>query len=101
MATGDVEAEAFLALVRSFNERDEAPTDWDVHVHAGADGLTRLIEARRGEIVIFAGRNDTKLATIRRLRFGYLIYGEDDRCVAQNLALLDAALQGGRELFPG
>ena len=57
--------EAFLALVRSFNERAEAPTDWRVEVHTDDDPLARLIEERRGGIAI--GRNDGKLATIRRL----------------------------------
>lgn len=38
---------------------------------------------------------------IRRLRWGYLVHGEEDHRQGQNLALLDAALAGGSELFPG
>ena len=37
---------------------------------------------------------------LRRLRFSYLIRGENDPTRAQNLGLLDAALIGGTELFP-
>ncbi len=37
---------------------------------------------------------------LRRLRFGYLTYGDEDQNSGQNLALLDAALAGGPELFP-
>ncbi len=37
---------------------------------------------------------------LRRLRFGYLTFGAEDRNAVANLALLDAALQGGGELFP-
>ncbi len=59
--------DAFLALAGSFNERSEAPTRWDVRVHAGDDALNRLIDERRGDAVILAGRNGTKLATLRRL----------------------------------
>ncbi|HMQ22983.1 MAG TPA: aminoglycoside phosphotransferase family protein [Planctomycetota bacterium] len=36
----------------------------------------------------------------RRLRFGYLTHGEIDRYRGSNLALLEAALAGGREFFP-
>jgi aminoglycoside phosphotransferase (APT) family kinase protein len=38
---------------------------------------------------------------LRRLRWGYLTHGEDDPRQSANLALLDAALAGGRDLFPG
>ena len=37
---------------------------------------------------------------LRRLRFGFLMFGDDDRNVSANLALLDATLVGGAELFP-
>lgn len=37
---------------------------------------------------------------VRRLRWGYLSSGEEDVHRSSNLALLDAALQGGSELFP-
>ena len=37
---------------------------------------------------------------LRRLRFGYLTSGEDDATRSANLALLDAALDGGGSLFP-
>ena len=37
---------------------------------------------------------------LRRLRFGYLVNGDEDTNANANLALLDAALTGGDELFP-
>lgn len=37
---------------------------------------------------------------IRRLRWGYLTHGDEDPRQSANLALLDAALAGGRDLFP-
>ncbi len=37
---------------------------------------------------------------IRRLRWGYLTHGDEDPRQSSNLALLDAALEGGRDLFP-
>jgi aminoglycoside phosphotransferase (APT) family kinase protein len=41
------------------------------------------------------------LLAVQRLRFGHLAHGEDDPRRSANLALLDAALSGGRDLFPG
>ncbi len=61
------ELDAFTALVRSFNERAEAPTSWDLQIHAGDNALDRLIKDRAGEIVIVAGRNNSKLETISTL----------------------------------
>ena len=37
---------------------------------------------------------------LRRLRFNYLTFGQDDPLAGSNLALLDAALYGGDDLFP-
>ncbi len=61
------ELEAFIALMRSFNERSDAPTNWDLRVHAGENALERLMEERLGNVVIVAGRNNTKLDAIGAL----------------------------------
>ncbi|MBL8752706.1 MAG: aminoglycoside phosphotransferase family protein, partial [Planctomycetes bacterium] len=37
---------------------------------------------------------------IRRLRWGYLTHGDEDPRQGANLAMLDAALEGGADLFP-
>lgn len=45
-------------------------------------------------------RSTLAYLAIRRLRWGYLTYGDEDARRSANLALLDAALEGGRDLFP-
>lgn len=45
-------------------------------------------------------RSTVAYLAIRRLRWGYLSHGDEDPRQSQNLALLDAALEGGRDLFP-
>lgn len=45
-------------------------------------------------------RSTLAYLAIRRLRWGYLTHGDEDPRQSQNLALLDAALSGGRDLFP-
>ena len=59
--------EAFLGLIDDFNSREENPTRWRVHVHEADDLLSRLIDERRGDAVVLAGKNADKLATIARL----------------------------------
>lgn len=61
------ELDDFLGLVDAFNHRRERPTGWRVTVHAGERALERLVTDRPGDVVVLAGRNDRKLATIRRL----------------------------------
>jgi predicted dehydrogenase len=57
----------FLALVARFNRRTEAPTRWRPMAVTSADSLSRLVEERRGDVVVLAGKNGGKARTIRRL----------------------------------
>ena len=45
-------------------------------------------------------RSTIAYIAIRRLRWGYLTYGDEDARQSSNIALLDAALEGGSALFP-
>lgn len=45
-------------------------------------------------------RSAVAYLAIRRLRWGYLTHGDEDPRQSSNLALLDAALDGGSSLFP-
>lgn len=66
-AGGGREVAEFLALVEAFNRRPDRPTRWRPQVRAGGDPLARLLQERPGDVVILAGRNDRKMALIRRL----------------------------------
>jgi predicted dehydrogenase len=61
------ELDEFLALVEAFNRRAERPTSWRPVVRTGDLPLERLIAERPGEVVILAGKNDRKMAMMRRL----------------------------------
>ena len=45
-------------------------------------------------------RSAVAFLAIRRLRWGFLSHGDEDPRASANLALLDAALEGGAALFP-
>jgi predicted dehydrogenase len=57
----------FLALIERFNCRASNPTRWHPVVTTSDDPLARLVDERRGDVVILAGRNGGKARTIRRL----------------------------------
>ncbi len=64
---GSPELADFLALVERFNTRRDDPTRWTPSVVTDTDPLARLVEERRGDVVVLAGRNGGKARTIRRL----------------------------------
>ncbi len=58
---------SFIRLVRSFNNRRDNPTSWDLHVYAGTDFLERAVEEARGDIAVFAGKNNRKIHYIKAM----------------------------------
>jgi predicted dehydrogenase len=54
----------YLTRIARFNTRADAPTNWQLEVHAGADFLARLAREKPVDAAIFAGRNDGKIASI-------------------------------------
>ena len=61
------ELKDFLRLVDSFNRRVEEPTSWRLHIYRGPDYLDALLNERPGNVVIIAGKNNTKLNAMQRL----------------------------------
>jgi predicted dehydrogenase len=66
-AGGGGEITEFLDLLAAFNCRPQRPTGWRPVVRAGPEPLERLLKERPGDVVILAGRNDRKMALVRRL----------------------------------
>ena len=84
------DADRFLRIVQSFNERARAPTRWKLHAYRGRDYLERLQAQRPGEVVIVAGRNDTKMTSINRLHTsGFSVLGDKPWIIgSEGLAML-------------
>jgi predicted dehydrogenase len=64
---GGGEVAELLDLLAAFNRRSQHPTRWRPVVRAGPEPLERLLKERPGDVVILAGRNDRKMALVRRL----------------------------------
>src|SRR5437667_11381335 len=56
----------FLALVERFKRRSANPTRWRPVVRTSGDPLARLVDERRGGVVVLAGKHGGKARTIRR-----------------------------------
>ena len=80
----------FLRLVASFNQREEDPTSWRMHVYRGHDHLAVLLQQPPGDVAIVAGKNDSKLSTFQRLhQAGLHVLGDKTWVTdASQLALL-------------
>ena len=83
------ERDAFIALVHSFNARDDRPTDWKVRIHESADPERALVEERRGDIAVIAGRTRPKLGTVARLHAAGLHVFADKPWLTESAALPD------------
>ncbi len=76
-ASDGPDLENFLRIVRTFNRRPDNPTCWNLHVYRGDDYFERLLSERRGDVVLIAGKNDSKMASIHRLHAdGFFVLGD-------------------------
>ena len=58
---------SFIRLVNSFNNRKDNPTSWDLHVYGGDNFLERAVDEAKGDIAIFAGKNNRKIHYIKAM----------------------------------
>jgi predicted dehydrogenase len=54
-----------LGRIARFNLRKDAPTKWELEVHAGADFLERMLRDRPGNVAVISGRNRGKIDRIQ------------------------------------
>ncbi|MHA4812491.1 putative oxidoreductase C-terminal domain-containing protein [Flavitalea flava] len=60
------ELEAYQSLIRKYNTRADHPTCWVEKIYKGSDYLDRLFSEKPGNIIVLAGKNGNKTATIKR-----------------------------------
>jgi|GEM_PF-6114 len=57
--------EEHLKRIRGYNSRTESPTAWKQHVYRGADYQAKLLEEKKGNVVVLAGNNKLKTEYIK------------------------------------
>lgn len=60
------ELEAHLKLIEKYNSRAEDPTKWQEVVYKGKDYLQKMLEEKKGNVVILAGNNQRKTEYIQK-----------------------------------
>ena len=63
-ATEDVGLKQYLAAIESFNQRDEMPTNWKTIVYTDDDFLNKMVNEKKGNVVVLAGNNREKTGYI-------------------------------------
>lgn len=54
------ELDSYLGLIKSYNNREQNPTHWNLKVYTGNDFLEKMIEDKEGNVVVLAGNNKLK-----------------------------------------
>lgn len=60
------ELDAHLALIDQYNSRAENPTHWEEVIYQGDDFLEKMLDERKGNVVVLAGNNQHKIDYISR-----------------------------------
>lgn len=55
------ELDAHLALIEQYNTRPDQPTRWHEVVYTGADFMEKMLNERKGNVVVLAGNNQHKI----------------------------------------
>ena len=58
------ELDAYNALISQYNSREENPTSWNQVVYSGNDFLQKMLEEKKGDILVLAGNNRDKTGYI-------------------------------------
>ncbi len=54
------EVQDYLARINAYNERDTDPTHWNEHLYTAPDYFEKMLEEKKGNVVVLAGNNRIK-----------------------------------------
>ncbi|MFC3196377.1 putative oxidoreductase C-terminal domain-containing protein [Parapedobacter deserti] len=60
-APDGLELDAHLALIDRYNTREDKPTAWEQVVYRGDDFFEKMLQERKGNVVVLAGNNQHKI----------------------------------------
>lgn len=92
-APGGPELDAYLDLIKQYNERPENPTHWKENVYTGSDYLQKMLAEKKGNVVVLAGNNQQKTEYIKKaIDAGLNVLGDKPMAInAANFNLLQQA----------
>lgn len=65
-APGGPELQSYLSLVNQYNERADNPTHWKEEIYTGSDFAEKMLEEKKGNVVVLSGNNRLKTDYIQR-----------------------------------
>lgn len=88
-----------MKRIEGFNARREQPTRWRTELHTGPDYLERMLQEKRGNVVVIAGNNARKTQYIlAALQAGQNVLADKPMVIApRDLATLRQAFAVARE----
>ena len=83
-----------LDRIKIYNERSERPTSWQEQLYAGDDFLEKMIDERKGNVVVLAGNNGKKTRYVKAaVDAGFNVLSDKPMAIDQkNFALLEQTL---------
>src|ERR1700722_9238340 len=86
----------YLTRIGRFNTRAEAPTRWELDIHAASNFREQMARGNAGKVAIFAGRNSEKIAAIAQaVAAGIHVLSDKPMIIRRaDLPALAAALDG-------
>ncbi|MEN6598637.1 MAG: putative oxidoreductase C-terminal domain-containing protein [Proteiniphilum sp.] len=92
------ELKQYLTSIEGYSQRMANPTNWDEIVYSGKDYLERMIQERRGNVVVLAGNNSKKTAYIfKAINSGYNVLSDKPMAIdKKGFQTLEAAYDSAR-----
>lgn len=59
------EVDRHISMIENYNTRVDNPTSWNLNVYTGSDYLKKMLEERKGNVVVLAGNNRLKTSYIK------------------------------------
>jgi predicted dehydrogenase len=83
-----------LDRVKIYNERSERPTSWQEVLYTGEDFLQKMIDEKKGNVVVLAGNNGKKTRYVKAaVDAGFNVLSDKPMAIDQkNFALLEQTL---------
>ncbi|MFO7924455.1 MAG: putative oxidoreductase C-terminal domain-containing protein [Bacteroidales bacterium] len=89
------EVEQYLDMIENYNTRSEDPTSWNQVVYTGSDYLEKMLEEKKGNVVVLAGNNRNKTNYIKKaVDVGLNVFSDKPMAInADNFDLLIKAFE--------
>lgn len=91
--TEDSGLRQYLSSIESFNQRGESPTRWQIDLYTGNDFLDKMVEERKGNVVVLAGNNKEKTGYIAKaVEAGFNVLSDKPMAInSEDFRLLEQA----------